>query len=234
MSRTLFDQTLAPHKTNTRPIGTLSLSILLHAGALAIVLALQFTASIQGLAVGSPLTAFVAPPAPPPAPAPPARPATASHAPDPRIAPTVQPDAITTEPEVIARPPAPDVPVGPTVGLPGDPAAIIPRGGLAVLNPPPPPLPVRVGGDIRAPARVVYVPPVYPSIAVAARVEGEVVLEATIDETGTVRDVTVRQSIALLDRAAIDAVSKWRYSPTRLNGQAVPVIMLVRVKFSLK
>jgi protein TonB len=93
--------------------------------------------------------------------------------------------------------------------------------------------PVPVGGQIREPRRLTYVPPVYPPVAQAARVEGIVILEAIIDETGAVRDVRVLRSIPLLDRAAIDAVSRWRYLPTTLNGVAVPVIMTVTVSFKL-
>jgi protein TonB len=184
------------------------------------------------------LTAFVVPPTPPPAPVPPppVRPAAPSHTFDPNIAPTSAPDTIPTEPIVIGPPPAPGVPTGLSVGPPGDPSAMLSTGrGLTIIDTPPQkPSPLRVGGTVLPPARLVYVPPVYPSLAQTARVEGEVVLEATIDETGAVRDVIVRTSVPLLDRAAIDAVSKWRYSPTRLNGQAVPVIMQVRVRFSLK
>jgi protein TonB len=91
-----------------------------------------------------------------------------------------------------------------------------------------------VGGDIRAPERTTYTVPDYPVVARAARVEGVVILEATIDEHGIVRGVKVLRSIPLLDQAAIDAVSKWRYTPTRLNGQPIAVIMTVTVRFSLR
>jgi len=49
-----------------------------------------------------------------------------------------------------------------------------------------------------------------------------------------VRNVTVLRSVPMLDRAALEAVQHWRYTPTRLNGQAVPVIMTVTVTFSLR
>ena len=76
-------------------------------------------------------------------------------------------------------------------------------------------------------------PPVYPEIARIAHVEGKVVLEATIDEWGVVKNVTVRQSQPLLDKAAIEAVSKWRYAPTRLNGQPIAIVMMVTVTFTV-
>jgi protein TonB len=94
--------------------------------------------------------------------------------------------------------------------------------------------PVPVGGDIRPPERLGYVPPAYPDIARIAHVEGTVVVEATIDEWGVVKNVVVRQSVPLLDKAAIDAVSKWRYAPTRLNGQPIAIVMRVTVTFTLR
>ena len=68
----------------------------------------------------------------------------------------------------------------------------------------------------------------YPEIARRAR------LEATIDTAGAVANVSVVRSVPLLDEAAIAAVRQWQYSPTLLNGVAVPVIMTVTVNFSLR
>ena len=48
------------------------------------------------------------------------------------------------------------------------------------------------------------------------------------------QNVKVLGSVPLLDRAAIEAVQQWRYTPTRLNGVAIPVVMTVRVTFTLK
>jgi len=100
--------------------------------------------------------------------------------------------------------------------------------------PPPPPAPVRVGGNIQAPKKVKDVNPVYPPIAQSARVQGVVILEATIGPNGNVQDVRVLRSIPLLDAAAIEAVKQWAYTPTLLNGVPVPVIMTVTVNFTLR
>lgn len=54
-----------------------------------------------------------------------------------------------------------------------------------------------------------------------------------IAENGDVRAVKVLGSVPLLDQAAIDAVRQWRFTPTTLNGQPVPVIMSVTVFFRL-
>jgi protein TonB len=93
--------------------------------------------------------------------------------------------------------------------------------------------PVPVGGNIRPPTRVLYVQPVYPQIALAARKEGTVILQAVIDENGSVREVKVLRSIQLLDEAAVHAVSQWKFTPTLLNGTTVPVVMTVTVTFTL-
>jgi len=77
-------------------------------------------------------------------------------------------------------------------------------------------------------------PPVYPPIAESARVQGVVIIEATIGVDGTVTDAKVLRSIPLLDQAALDAVRQWRYTPTLVEGTAVPVIMTVTVNFTLQ
>jgi protein TonB len=104
----------------------------------------------------------------------------------------------------------------------------------AVPSPAPPSQPVRVGGEIRPPQKVADVAPAYPPIARAAHVEGIVILEAVIGEDGAVRDVRVLRSIPLLDAAAIEAVHRWRFTPTLLNGQPVPIVMTVTVAFKLR
>ena len=63
--------------------------------------------------------------------------------------------------------------------------------------------------------------------------QGIVILEATLDAHGDVVAARVLRSIPLLDGPALDAVRKWRFTPGRLNGEAVPVIMTVTVNFTL-
>jgi protein TonB len=38
----------------------------------------------------------------------------------------------------------------------------------------------------------------------------------------------------MLDQAALDAVRQWEYTPTLLNGKAVPVVMTVTINFKLQ
>jgi protein TonB len=92
--------------------------------------------------------------------------------------------------------------------------------------------PRRVGGQIKPPQKIKDVQPVYPAIARSARVGGAVTIEATIGVEGIVTDATVVKSIPLLDRAALDAVLQWEYTPSLLNGVPVPVVVTVTVNFS--
>jgi periplasmic protein TonB len=103
--------------------------------------------------------------------------------------------------------------------------------------PPPPPqqpvAPIRLSSGIRAPEKIVHVAPAYPALARASRVQGVVIIEAIIDSRGNVESARLLRSIALLDQAALDAVHQWKFTPTRLNGVAVPIIMTVTVNFKL-
>ena len=94
--------------------------------------------------------------------------------------------------------------------------------------------PVRVGGNIKPPRKTRDVSPVYPATAIAARVQGIVIIEASIAPDGEVSDARVIRSVPPLDQAALDAVLQWTYDPTFVNGVAVPVLMTVTVNFSLK
>ena len=91
-----------------------------------------------------------------------------------------------------------------------------------------------MGGNIKPPTKTKDVRPVYPSIAQSARVQGVVIVEATIGPDGHVAEARVLRSIPLLDQAALDAVKQWIFTPTLLNGTAVPVIMTVTVNFTLQ
>src|SRR5207237_10767047 len=98
------------------------------------------------------------------------------------------------------------------------------RGGIvgvlpaAPPPPPPPPAPVRVGGNIRAPNKVKDVKPVYPPIAQSARVQGVVIIEATIGPDGRVKDAKVLRPTPLLVQAALDAVKQRAFMNIIHNG----------------
>jgi len=93
--------------------------------------------------------------------------------------------------------------------------------------------PRRVGGDLQPPAKLFHVKPEYPNLARVAGVRGTVVLECSIDPAGNVVGVRFVSGHPLLAPAAVAAVGRWRYSPTRLNGHPVSVLLTVTVRFDL-
>jgi TonB family protein len=97
-----------------------------------------------------------------------------------------------------------------------------------------PPEAIRVGANIKPPTKIMDVRPVYPEVAQKARVQGIVICDVLVRPDGTVADARVLRSIPLLDQAAVDAVYQWVFTPTLLNGSAVPVIMTVTVSFTLE
>jgi protein TonB len=98
----------------------------------------------------------------------------------------------------------------------------------------PAPQVVRVGGEIREPARLVYVPPEYPLIASQAGVVGLVIIEAHVGTDGRVKDATVLRGQPLFDEPARAAVLQWRYQPLLLNGVPMEFLLTVTVKFALR
>jgi len=157
----------------------------------------------------------------------------------------VSPDAPTQAPEGIKEA-LPTPTTGPEsdyaiTGIPVDAGVSVPFGFGAThtVVPPAPilqvqnrPSIVRVGGVIREPKKVVHFNAVYPEIARNARIEGLVIVEATIDERGVVIDARVLRSVPLLDPAALAALRQWRYTPTLLNG--VPVRVLTTITFNFR
>ncbi len=125
------------------------------------------------------------------------------------------------------------VPGGVEGGVPGGVVGGV-IGGLPDAPPPPPAKPVRVGGDVREPRKVVDVAPEYPQVAAKAHIEGVVIIEATIDTRGRVANATVLRGVPVLDEAALEAVRKWVYTPTLLNGVPTPLVMTVTVRFRLR
>jgi TonB family protein len=90
-----------------------------------------------------------------------------------------------------------------------------------------------VGGAVRAPVKILDVRPVYPELAKQTRTQGQVELDIVVGPTGDVEQARVSRSVPLLDKAALDAVKKWKYAPTIVNGVAVPVKMSVGVSFAM-
>lgn len=109
-------------------------------------------------------------------------------------------------------------------------------GPSAALPTPPNPVepkPVARGGVISAPRLLHSVRPVYPALAMSNRIEGDVQIQALIDQTGKVVSTKVVSGPILLRRAATDAVQQWRYSPATLDGKPTSMEYKVTVSFHL-
>ena len=94
---------------------------------------------------------------------------------------------------------------------------------------------VRLGGGIQAARLLNKVQPTYPATAKAAGIEGTVILNTIIGMNGTPLSLRVMNSEVdpELAHAAVEAVSKWRYSPTLLNGEPIEVDTTIIVNFKL-
>jgi TonB family protein len=111
--------------------------------------------------------------------------------------------------------------------------------GVVAPPPPPPPAPVargpvRIGGQLTAPALLKRVEPTYPDLAAVSHVTGLVILEATVGTDGCVESVRVlRSQHPLFDHASVVALKQWQYTPLVLNGIATPFVLTVTFNFSV-
>jgi protein TonB len=93
--------------------------------------------------------------------------------------------------------------------------------------------PVRIGGNVKPP-RLIYGPAaVYPILASQSHVHGLVVIDAIIDEHGSIVQEKVISGHPLLIPAALKAVSERKYEPTILDGEPTPVDLRVEVNFQM-
>lgn len=213
-----------------------------------LLLPLYFT---QELPKSQLLTFLVAPPPPPPPPPPAAQPAARMTQIQSEVlsggqlrTPTRIPERVQMIREEEAPPPMPGA-GGVVGGVPGG----IPGGQLGGV----------IGGIVNSTSNLAYLPkltvvvpqririsqgvtngllirkvePSYPTLAKAARIQGDVVLKAIIDKEGNIQDLQLVTGHPMLVQAAIDAVRQWHYRPYLLNGQAVEVETTIRVIFTL-
>jgi protein TonB len=116
-------------------------------------------------------------------------------------------------------------PVGPGQPFPSQPTRPIVRSE--------PSGPMRVLGSVEAGLLLEKTMPEYPSITKTARMQGTVILQATISKAGTIEDARVISGPVMLQQAALNAVKTWRYKPYQLDGQPVVVETTVNVIFTL-
>src|SRR5215471_7739025 len=94
-------------------------------------------------------------------------------------------------------------------------------------------LPLRVSADVMEKRIISKIDPVYPEDARLGRIEGLVILDATIAPDGTVKHLRPVSGPYVLARSALDAVQSWRFEPYRLAGQPIEVETTIAVDFRL-
>lgn len=92
---------------------------------------------------------------------------------------------------------------------------------------------IRVSSAVSNGLLVQKVEPEYPEAARKARIEGNVVLDASIDETGNVENLTLISGDRALAPAAVAAVKQWKYKPYLLNGIPMKIDTQIIVDFKL-
>ena len=93
----------------------------------------------------------------------------------------------------------------------------------------------RVGEGITAPRRIESPPPSYTLEARKERIQGLVIVQAVIDETGIVQDVSVLKGLPKgLTEAVVDAIRQWKFEPARdEDGNPVAVYYNLTINFTL-
>jgi protein TonB len=88
-------------------------------------------------------------------------------------------------------------------------------------------------GEGTGPKVLKKVEPVYPEEARKKGLEGDVIVEATVDEAGKVKEAKVLRGVDGLNQAALDAVKQWTYEPVVVDGKPKAVKFTVTIRFKL-
>lgn len=94
--------------------------------------------------------------------------------------------------------------------------------------------PQRIPADEAAKHLLTGPQPAYPALAQQARIQGNVILEARIDESGSLADIRMIAGHPMLVPAAIEAVRHWKYEPFQVGGKPVSVVTDILITFGGK
>jgi TonB family protein len=92
---------------------------------------------------------------------------------------------------------------------------------------------LQVGGTVQMAQLIRQDMPIYPVEAKRAGIQGNVIFHAIIGKDGSIQDLELIEGQCALSAAASDAVQKWRYKPTLLQGEPVAVDTTITVVFTL-
>jgi TonB family protein len=92
----------------------------------------------------------------------------------------------------------------------------------------------RVSGGVTAPVAIYSPEPLYTEEARKVKHQGTVLINAVIGPDGRPRNLRVTRALGMgLDQKALEAVEKWRFKPSTLDGKPVAVLVTVEVNFRL-
>lgn len=214
-----------PSRYQSRPMNptAFALAILAHIGLFLGLIVLQPSPPLIPADPPLVVRTFTLDPPPPPEPQaetlpPPSPRSAAIYVPRPMIQPLSRPSTISTAVDPVPAQPAPSIVTEPAPD--------------AAASPPTPPS--VSAGDLSS-SMIHAPPPRYPHESRRRREHGTVVLTVLLSTKGTVIDIRITRSsgYARLDEAAHDAVRKWRWSPTIVNGVAAQVSGTVEIPFVL-
>jgi TonB family protein len=100
---------------------------------------------------------------------------------------------------------------------------------------PPPPTPAQLSEVAEHLRRTHYVAPVYPQRALGERISGQVTVQYVVDKSGRTRNLQVIAAApaGVFNRAALDAIRRWRYAPPSFHGEPVAVPVRTMIRFVL-
>ncbi|HET9837972.1 MAG TPA: TonB family protein [Candidatus Angelobacter sp.] len=191
------------------------------------------------------LVTFLAAPPPPPAPPPPAAPEVkvvkmvSQVLNGQLLAPSKIPRTVKMIKEEEAPPPAMGVAGGVIGGVPGGQSGGVIGSLLSDANRSGPPVAAEIPKRVRVSTGVAVgllqkrVEPLYPMIALKARIQGTVQLHALISKEGRIENLQLIEGHPMLVEAAINAVRQWQYKPYQLSGEPVEVETTVSVNFHI-
>ncbi len=88
--------------------------------------------------------------------------------------------------------------------------------------------------QLKKPTPIVKVAPKYPLEQRMAAKDGKVIVEAILDESGNLGDVTVVESTSRgFERNTLAALKEWKFTPALYNGEAIPVRVRIPFRFEI-
>jgi TonB family protein len=151
-------------------------------------------------------------------------------------------DVVTLSPQLAVAPMAEEVTVVAQAGSTSEPPPLETPAQCSALPPAPqPPSPetkipgrIRQGGFVQQAMLLGHTKPFYPVAAKIDGTQGAVIMEVVVGRDGRIANIKVISGAPVLADAAMDAVRRWCYTPTKLNGQPVEVVSTVSVNFVLR